>query len=210
MKLSKMFFVVTIAIIAILAMSISVNAYTSAELADYITGAHLIGGNQYKLTDSNAATVKSYLNEYPVTDAQASQIKTLLDQAKAKANSKSDLSQLTDAEKAEIISLLQQAGAVAGLTVNVDTVNNTITVSKGNTILFIGSFVNSGNGGITVSFGAVGGSNSGASSSTVGSASNGGANTFVYTGANNSAFAVVALLAVVAVSTIVVRKVYVK
>ena len=199
MKLSKISLIVVLAIISVLALTVSVNAYTSAELADYITGTHLINGNQYKLTDGNAASVKDYLAKNPVTDAQAAQIKSLLDQAKAKANSYSELSQMSDGQIAEIISLLQQAGNVAGLTVTVNTEADTITVTKGNTVLLNGPYVNNGNGGVTVKFG------QGESAP-----SNGGAKTFVYTGADYSVFAGIALLAVVAVSTICVRKVYAK
>ena len=213
MKLSRKSFIVLLAILTVLVLSVSVSAYTSADLANYITGTHLISGNQYKLADAQAANVKAYLQSNPVTDAQAEQIKSLLEQAKSKVSGDIVLSQMTSAEKAEIISLLQQAGAIAGLTVSVDSDANTITVSDGRTVLLSGSYVNAGNGGLTVKFGPVGGSASGAatgSASTTATASNGGAKTFVYTGANNSVFAVIALLAVVAVSTVFVKKVYAK
>lgn len=215
MKLSRITLVVAIAFVAILALTNSVSAYTSAELSNYITGTHLINGSQYKLTDAQAANVKAYLDSNPVTDAQAAQIKAKLDEAKSKANATTDLSQMSDANKAEIVSLLQDAGAIAGVTVSVNTQNNTLTVSDGNTVLLNGSYATAGNGGLTVKFGNAGGTTSGAAAATGSSAgtttaSNGGASTFVYTGANNSIFAVIAVLAVVAVSTVSVKKVYAK
>lgn len=208
MRLSKMIFMVVIALLAIAILTVSTNAFSSADLANYITGIHVISGSQYKLSDAQAANVKAYLDSNPVTDAQAEQIKTLLEQAKSKVSGDVELSQMTDSEKTDIISLLQQAGNVAGLTVTVNTEANTITVSDGRTALLSGSYVNAGNGGLTVKFG--GGDGSTATTGSAATASNGGAQTFVYTGANNTVFAVIALLAVVAVSTIVVKKVYAK
>ena len=205
MKLSKITSIVVLAIVSILALTISANAYTSAELSEYVTGAHLIGGYQYKLTDGNSATVKDYLSKNPVTDAQAAQIKSILDQAKAKANGYTDLSQISDAQIAELIAILQQAGAVAGLTVNVNTQANIITVSKNGTVLLNGPYVDNGNGGVTVKFGQGESAPSGANTP-----ANGGSKTFVYTGSDYSVFAGIALVAVVAVSTIYVRKVYAK
>ena len=200
MKLSKMPLIVILVIVLISALIVSANAYTSTELSDYITGTHTICGIQYRLTDSNAANVKDYLSKNPVTDDQAVQIKSILDTAKAKANSYTDLTQISDAQIAELISILQQAGNVAGLTVNVNTEANIITVTKGNTVLLNGRYVDNGNGGVTIRVGGSGTTNP----------SNGGAKTFVYTGADYSVFAGIALLAVVAVSIIYVRKVYAK
>jgi len=208
MKLSRIFLILTIAILAIMSLTVAANAYTSAELADYITGVQLVGTNQYKLNDASSAQVKAYLAAHPVTDATAAQIKSLLDQAKGIANGKTDISQFSQAEKSQILSLFQQAGNLAGVTVSVNTATNTITVTDGQTVLINGQFVGDGNGGLTIKFGPVGGSS--ASTGSAAAAKTSSAKKFVYTGANSTVFAVIALVAVVAVSTVLVKKVYAK
>ena len=94
--------------------------------------------------------------------------------------------------------------SIGGYITAVNTTNNTITVSNGSTVLLSGSYVNGGNGGLTVKFGSS--DTVGSSGGTASAPANGGAKTFVYTGADYSVFAGIALLAVVAVSTIYVRK----
>lgn len=207
MKLSRISLIIAVALVAIVALTVSANAFSNEDLATYLTTTHMISGTQYKLTDANAVQVKDYLTNHPVTDAQAAQIKSLLDQALAKVAGDDALSKLTTAEKEEVISLIQQAGNIAGVTVTFNTEANTVTVSANGTAILSGSYVNDGNGGITVKY-----VNNGGSTGAAGAAApaNGGAKAFVYTGANNSVFAVIALLAVVAVSTVLVKKAYAK
>lgn len=207
MKLSRISLVIAVALLAIVALTVSANAFSNEDLATYLTTTHMISGTQYKLTDANAVQVKDYLMQHPVTDAQAAQIKSLLDQALSKVAGDDALSKLTQAEKDEIISLIQQAGNIAGVTVTFNTAADTVTVSANGTVIISGSYVNDGNGGVTVKYTNNGGSSAGAAA---GTAANGGSKTFVYTGANNSVFAVIALLAVVAVSTVLVKKAYAK
>ena len=207
MKLSRISLVIAVALLAIVALTVSANAFSNEDLATYLTTTHMISGTQYKLTDANAVQVKDYLTQHPVTDAQAAQIKSLLDQALAKVAGDNALSQLTQAEKDQIISLVQQAGNIAGVTVTFDTAANTVTVSAAGTVIMSGSYVNDGNGGITVKYTNGG---SGSAGAAAGTAANGGSRAFVYTGANGSVLAVIALLAVVAVSTVLVKKAYAK
>lgn len=207
MKLSRISLVIAIALVAIMALSVSANAFSNADLADYITTTHMIGGTQYKLTDANAVAAKDYILNHPLTDAEATQVRDLLEQAKALVNGSDSLANMSTAQKSEVVSLLKQAGSVAGLTVTVNTNNNTITVSDGTSVVMSGSYTEAGNAGLTVKY-----DNNGqpVTGGAAGVASNGGANTFVYTGANGSVFAVIALLAVVAVSTVLVKRAYAK
>lgn len=209
MKLSRISLVIAVALLAIVALTVSANAFSNEDLATYLTTTHMISGTQYKLTDANAVQVKDYLTQHPVTDAQAAQIKSLLEQALAKVSGDNALSQLTQAEKDQIISLVQQAGNIAGVTVTFNTAANTVTVSGSGAVILSGSYVNDGNGGVTVKY-TNGGSGSSSAGAAAGTAANGGSRAFVYTGANNSVFAVIALLAVVAVSTVLVKKAYAK
>lgn len=215
MKLSKITLVVAIALVAIVALSVSASAYTKEDLATYITSPQKIGGTTYKLTDADAVAAKEYIMTHNISDAEANRAKDLISQAVSKAGSASSLDQLSSATKSEITSLLQQAGDAVGATVSVNTNSKTVSVvGEDGTAIINGSYASNGNGGLTISSnptGATTGSAAGASSSAAaGTASNGGSSTFVYTGANNAVFAVVALLAVVAVSTVLVKKAYAK
>ncbi|MBR3697218.1 MAG: hypothetical protein IKM97_02990 [Clostridia bacterium] len=203
MNLKRISFIIMVAIIIVSSLTISTSAFSNEDLATYLTSPHMISGSQYKLTDANAVATKEYLMKNPVTDAQAAQIKGLLDQALSKVNERKTLKEITPAEKIQIISLLQQAGNVAGFTVTVDTSANTVTVSKSGTVIISGFYVDDGNGGVTIKY-----ANNGESATRT--AANGGSKTFVYTGANNSIFVIIALLAVVAVSTLYVKKAYAK
>lgn len=210
MKLSKLLLILIVAIIAVSALATSVSAYTSADLAKYITGSHTISGSQFKLKDAEKKQVEDYLAQNPVTDEQATQIKSLLDQAKNAISSTggSNLNQISKATKTKVVSLLKQAGDVAGVKVSVNTEAKTVTITDGNTVILSGSYSLEGNGGITVRTytnpASTGNSGSGAAA---GSSS---INKFVYTGSNNTVFAVIAVLAVVAVSTVLVKKTYAK
>ena len=202
MKITKLS-VMALVIITLITMATSVSAYTSAELENYITGTHTISGSQFELKAAEKQEVKDYLASNPLTDAQATQIKSLLDEAKNKisATGASNLNQIAKSTKAEVVALLKEAGNVAGLTVSVDTSAKTITVSKAGTVIVSGSYAMEGNGGVTVR------TYTNPASVTKGGSTISG---FVYTGSNNTVLAIVAVLAVVAVSTIVVRKVYAK
>lgn len=208
MKISKLSLILVVAIMAISVLATTVSAYTSAELANYITGSHTISGSQFELGADAKNQVKNYLANNPVTDAEAAQIKGLLDEAKNVINSTgaSNLNQVSKETKAKAVSLIKQAGNVAGLTVSVNSQAKTVTVSDGATAILSGSYAVEGNGGLTVRTytnpASVGGNNAAAGSTTV--------NKLVYTGSNNTVFAVVAVLAVVAVATVLVKKVNAK
>lgn len=208
MRTSKLLSILIVAIIAIAALATSVSAYTSAELSDYVTGTHTISGSQFQLRAAEKQEVKDYLANNPLTDEQATQIKSLLDQAKNKisATGASNLNQISKETKAQVVTLLKQAGNIAGLTVSVNSDAQTVTISNGTTVLLNGSYAMEGNAGITVRTytnpASVGGNSGATSGSTISG--------YVYTGSNNTVFIVVAVLAVVAVSTIVIKKVYAK
>lgn len=206
MKLSKLSLVLVLTILVVAALATSVSAYTSSDLATYITSEHNVGSNCYKLCDDPAQEVKDYLANNPVSDSQAEQIRNLLEQAinKASATGAIDLNQIDTETKMEIQSLIQQAGNVAGVSVSIDTVQKLVTISKNGTIIVQGHYTTDGRGGITRKITGDGG---GATSSASTTSSTGTISSYVYTGATNVAFAVVAVLAVAAVSTAVVKKV---
>lgn len=209
MKLSRLSLIIAVAFLAVVALTVSASAYTNEDLITYLSSPFNISGTQYKITDAQAIELKNYLQSNPVTDAQAAQIKALVDDAVSKANGYTDVSQIPADVKNTIKNDLTTAGAVAGVTVTINTVAKTVTVSTPTSGTIInGSYANNGNGGLTVNFSNPTGAATGSAAAST--ASNGGAKTFVYTGANGSVVAVIALLAVVAVSTVLVKKAYAK
>lgn len=138
--------------IAIISISISVNAYTNEDVISYVTRAHVVNGRTEQLNGTQRESLRKYLQENPVTDSEADEIIAKLDQAKALIDNSgaTSLSQLSDNIKAEVVSLIKSAGAIAGLQVEVDTVNETVTIkdSNGNIIIPATSYsrLDNGNG----------------------------------------------------------------
>lgn len=142
-KLSKIVSVIVLMIIMI-SMSITVNAYTNNDVISYVTKAHTVNGRTVQLSKSQRQSLTKYLQENPVTDSEANEIIAKLEEAKAKIvnSGATNLSQLSDSVKAEVLSLVKSAGKIAGLDVQVDTVNETVTVkdSNGNVIISATSY----------------------------------------------------------------------
>ena len=137
-KLCKIISMIVL-MIAIISISISVNAYTNEDVISYVTRTHVVNGRKAQLPGTQRESLRKYLKENPVTDSEADEIIAKLDQAKALIDNSgaTSLSQLSDSIKAEVVSLIKSAGSIAGLVVEVDTVNETVTIkdSKGNVII---------------------------------------------------------------------------
>lgn len=142
-KLCKIVSMIVLMMVVI-SVSISVSAYTNDNVIAYITKAHTVNGRTVQLSSSQRESLKQYLQNNPVTDAEANEIITKLDTAKAKIDNSgaTNLSQLSDSVKAEVVSLVKEAGSIAGLDVQVDTTNEIVTIkdSKGNTIISATSY----------------------------------------------------------------------
>lgn len=213
MKVSKLLIMSALVLAVVVCLATSTYAFSNSDLTKYLTGSHVINGSTYELNDSAKAQVKSYLEKNPVTDEQAAQIKANLEKAKSLvvAGAQS-LNQMNSEKKSEIVSYVKAAGNIAGVEVSINTETQVINiVANGKTILS-GTYALDGTNGLTVRTSAPQGGNGGGASAQAGSGSASGSTIsgFARTGATVSVFAVAALVAVVAVSTVFIKKVNAK
>lgn len=192
---------VMLLIMVVISMTMSVNAYTNESVISYISKAHTVNGRTVQLTGTQRESLTKYLKENPVTDAQANEIIAKLDEAKALIDNSgaTDLSQLSENIKAEVVSLVKSAGAIAGLEVQIDTKNETITIKdrNGNVIIRATSYSE-------LNKTAASNSNANAGSTTSAQGNNNKAKPakkLVYTGANYSV-ALKTIIAIVAVAIV--------
>lgn len=129
-KLSRMLIMVIVAIMVVATLSINVNAYTNAELKEYLTTGHSVNGMTFELTIDQKDAITSYLASHPVTDAEANKIKSYLDsiESKVAASGVTDVNQLSADTKASILADAQAAGAVIGVSVSVNQEAKTVTL----------------------------------------------------------------------------------
>jgi len=142
-KLCKIISIIAVMMIVI-SISITAQAYTNENVIAYITKAHTVNGRTVQLSNQERKSLTQYLRNNPVTDGEADEIIAKLDEAKTKiANSgATNLSQLDETVKAEVVSLVKSAGAIADLNVQVDTVNEIITIkdSEGKVVISATSY----------------------------------------------------------------------
>ncbi len=229
-KIMKIMSVVAMMILVI-CMSNSVQAYNNEDVISYITKAHTVNGTTLQITESVAQRLTQFLKDNPVTDAKADIIIAKLEEAKAVLGTSNSgtLEGVDNAIKAEVIRLVKEAGKEAGLSIEVDTINNIVTVKdlKGNVIVSAKSYAqyfvrgnnnnnnnnntgntekpgnsNSANGGTSV---IVNNNNNNTNNNSNSNSSNG--TKLVYTG-NDFSFVIKTILAIVAMASIgmVVKK----
>lgn len=193
-KLSKLL-VMAIVVLAVVTMSLNVNAGTM-DLVSYVKTAHSVNGMTFELKGGDKVAVEDYIVNN-LSDAQS-------DAALAKIKEAEALVASTGAKKVEdipadvkskVISLATTTASEVGLTLKVDTANNTYSLSNGAKVLSSGKIATT-----TVGGGAPvgGGSSNGGSSASAG-------NTLLYTGADYVACAGL-VLAIVAVAVIVKKR----
>lgn len=190
MKLSKSL-IMAFVFVAVITMSLSVNAFSNTDLITYLTNTQTVNGTSYVLSAEQQIAVKDYLNAHPVTDEVAESIKNDIETAKAKiaATGAKKPSELNQTVKSEVISLVKSAGNKAGVDVVVDLQNKTVTIIEQATGKHLAA-------GSTKAF-IYSDSTNNSSSQTSG--------TLVYTGANSLVY-ILPVLAVVAVATLIVIK----
>lgn len=193
-KISKLL-VMALVVLAVITMSLNVNAGT-ASLTEYVTNVHNINGMIFELSNSQKTAIRDYLAGN-VTDAQAD---VALEKIKEAEKLVSDanvnrVDKLSAEVKTKVISLATEAAKAVGLTLSVDTANNTFTVSSDSKVLASGkaeSFITYQGAG------AAGSAAAPAPAATTGS-------TLLYTGANYAVYALV-VLAIVAVAVVVKKR----
>ena len=191
-KLSKLL-VMTMLILAIIAVSINVNAATNADLVYALEeGPSEVNGIKVPLSAADRQTLIKYLEENPLTDEVATQIGrnlnyiyVLVEESGATSIEGIDSDTLED-----IIILARHAGDLAGLDVTIDTNAKTFSIKTANgTSLISKSYVTSEN----------------PSAPTSETKSNGSTTTLLYTGANYAVFAL-PVLAIVAVAIVAKKR----
>lgn len=196
-KLSKLL-VMAVVVLAVITMSMNVNASTQA-LKDYVNGIHNINGMTFELTNKQKTAVLDYIST--LDDATAASVQSKIGQAEnlIKTSGVTKLSEINKETKEKVISLAKSAADVAGLDLTVDLGAKTFSLTKSD-----GSVLTSGNYKALVGNVA----NMPAANGGVGSAapaSSASTTTLLYTGANYAVYAV-AVLAIVAVAIIVKKR----
>jgi len=123
-KLFKsLFFVFTVAVVFTV-----VSASAKDDLTSYLTQAHVISGNTYALTAAQKTQLERYLNDNTVTDLQVAMFKSKIEDIKSIMNTAkvTDPTKLTSTDKTKVINLIKDAGLSVGVTVTVNSTNNTV------------------------------------------------------------------------------------
>lgn len=189
-KLSKLL-VMALVVLAVITMSMNVNASTQS-LKDYVGGIHNINGMIFELTDNQKTAVLNHIST--LSDATADSVYSKIAQAEnlIKTSGATKTSQINAETKQNVIALAKSAAQEAGLNLTVDTKGKTFTLTKND-----GSVLTSGSYVALIS-------NAGAAPANGGSAAPAGAK-LLYTGANYAVYTV-AVLAIVAVAIVVKKR----
>lgn len=189
-KLSKLL-VMAVVVLAVITMSMSVNASTQA-LKDYVGDIHNINGMIFELTNNQKTAVLNYISG--LSDATSASIHSKIAQAEnlIRETGATSLSQISKETKQTALSLAKSAAQEAGLQLSVDTKAKTFTLTKAD-----GSVLTSG--GYTSLIGKAGAAgNNGGTAAAAGTK-------LLYTG-SNYAVSAVAVLAIVAVAIVVKKR----
>lgn len=211
MKLSKLTIALLVEVLAIACLATTVSAYSNEDLKNYVTGTHKIGEKTYQLNSADRTAVINRLNERPVSDADAATIKSQIDSAKAeaekdmKAQGVKSIYDLNAESKAKGAAKLKEAAKIAGVEIRQGTdggytavdikTGSVISQKAKGTFKSIFPEVQTNTTGSTQS-------NNNNSSTTV--------NKFAKTGSLVPVYSIVALIALVAVSVCLVKKVNAK
>lgn len=190
-KISKLL-VMAVVVLAVITMSLSVNASTT-DLINYVTEVHNINGMLFELTNSQKTAVRDYLSANS-TDAKSDAAYAKIREAENLVSSSgvNRVSNLSKDVKTKLITLATEAANEVGLTLNVNTANNTFTLSNGNDVLASGSVES------LITYQETPAGNAGAAAAVPGK-------TLLYTGSNYAVYGLV-VLAIVAVAVVVKKR----
>ena len=132
-KLSKLL-VMAVVVLAVITMSMNVNASTQA-LKDYVGDIHNINGMTFELTNNQKTAVLNYISG--LSDATAASVQAKIAQAEnlIRETGATSLSQISLETKEAVLSLAKSAAQEAGLTLSVDTKAKTFASSFGITFV---------------------------------------------------------------------------
>lgn len=122
---------ITLIVAILLLCSITVTyATTNSELLAYVTKDFVIAGDTVRLSDADALKVKKYLDAYPVTSDEADKIIAKVDEAVAlmEAAGVSDPYKLSKDQKNKLLTIFQEAAAIAGATITYNSADKTVDI----------------------------------------------------------------------------------
>ena len=187
-KLSKIL-VMALVVLAVVTMSLNVNAATSKEtLTNYIRNAHNVNGMLFELTNSQKNAVTDYIaTSLDENTANAVYQDIVSIEQKIKNTGAANTSQISKQVKTEVLEKAKATAKKAGLTLNVNTKTKSFTLVKSD-----GKTLISGN---YTSLVTNPGTNAGSTTAASGKK-------LLYTGANYALYAL-PVLAIVAVAVVV-------
>ena len=200
-KLSKLI-VMAIVILAVVTMSVSVKAYTNSDVIGYVNNIHNVNNILFELKDNQKTALINYLTAHPVSDDVANSIKADIDAAEKQiANTgATNIDQISKDVKANVVALVKSAASKAGLTLTVNSADETFVVKSSD-----GKVVTSGSVRANVSY-ATGTAATPASSTASTTTAKSTGKKLLYTGSNYALY-VLPVVAIVAVAVLGRKKI---
>lgn len=129
-EMNKLLKLVVMAIImlAIVAISINVNAYTNNDLIAHLSDTYTIGDTTYRLKPEKQKVLKEYFEKNADIDADSIVKDLQAIDSKIKESKATSLDDIDATVGDEIIKLAQKAAKTAGLTVNIDSENGILSI----------------------------------------------------------------------------------
>lgn len=200
-KLSKLI-VMAVVILAVVTMSVSVKAFSNSDVIGYVNNIHNINNIIFELRDNQKTAIINYLTAHPVSDEVANSIKADIDAAERQiANTgATNVDQISKDVKANVIALVKSAASKAGLTLTVNSADETFVVKSSD-----GKVVTSGSIRANISY-ATGTPASSSASKTSTATTKSTGKKLLYTGSNYALY-VLPVVAIVAVAVLGRKKI---
>ena len=194
-KVSKIL-VMALVVLAVITMSLNVNAATANEkLVNYIKASHTVNGMVFELTNSQKNAIADYVKTLDESTASAVYSDIVSIEETIKNTGAKSISEISEAVKSEILEKAKATATKAGLSLTVNTKTNTFQLVKSS-----GEVLASGNYTTIVK-------NSGTSSTTKkATATSSTGSKLLYTGADYAIYALPVLAIVVAIAIVVKKR----
>lgn len=116
-------------------VSTNVNAATSTDIINYAKASHELFGKTVTLSNANVAKIERFFETNQITDTQGDTMLANLREAEEviKNANVTDIEKLSAEQKQQVLSLLNEAGSVVGVTVSYDKTNKSIGVYQNGT-----------------------------------------------------------------------------
>ncbi len=193
-KVSKIL-VMAIVVLAVITMSLNVNAATANEnLTNYIKASHNVNGMVFELTNSQKNSLVNYVKTLDEKTAETVYSDIISIEETIKNTGAKNVSEISETVKSEILEKATETAKKAGLTLTVNTKTNTFKLVKSS-----GEVLISGNYTTILK-------SSGTSSSSKATATSSTGSKLLYTGANYAVYALPALTIVAAIAIFVKKR----